>query len=603
MAYTSITVEGGLFPADLLDPVATGDIDGQRASDFGIDGGRLADEIQSSFSDARSFWDAFQRRLKRSSESKTTLTRQYWMVELLELLGFAQLVVQRSSSSAGGEQYFISHRAGEDPDAPPVHIVAIDQVLDRREGARRSPHALVQEYLNRSDALWGLVTNGSRLRLLRDSARLSKPTYLEFDLEGMVEGNAYSEFVLLYRLLHATRFPRESADAHECLLERYYQQGIDEGSRVRDKLRDGVEEALRVLGTAFLVHPESGPLREKLAGGQLDAAPYYRQLLRLIYRLLFLMVAEERRLMFPPGENAERPGVYHRYYSVTALRERADRYFAGDRYDDLWIGLRQTFRLFRESAAAEPLGMSPLDGELFGGDACADLEGAACTNEQLLRAVRHLSTFVDGGQRRRVNYADLDVEEFGSVYESLLDFRPEVSLDPPRFDLVVGSERKQTGSYYTPPELVRELIESALVPVVEERLREAHTAEAKERALLDLRVLDPASGSGHFLLAAARRIGRELARVRTGEEEPPPERYREAVRDVIRQCIYAVDKKPARRRPLQGRAVDGGTQPRPAALVPRPPREVRRQPGGRLRSEGVGRGRPGRRLQGRHRGR
>jgi hypothetical protein len=148
------------------------------------------------------------------------------------------------------------------------------------------------------------------------------------------------------------------------------------------------------------------------------------------------------------------------------------------------------------------------------------------------------------GQRRRVNYAGLDVEEFGSVYESLLDYHPHVSLDPPRFDLLAGSERKQTGSYYTPPELVRELIQSALVPVMQERLAKAKTKEEKEEALLGLRVCDPAAGSGHFLLAAARRIARELARARSGEEEPPPEQYRHALRDVIRHCIYAVDKNP-----------------------------------------------------------
>ena len=89
-----------------------------------------------------------------------------------------------------------------------------------------------------------------------------------------------------------------------------------------------------------------------------------------------------------------------------------------------------------------------------------------------------------------------------------------------------------------------ELIDSALVPVMEERLAKATTPEAKERALLDLKVVDPAAGSGHFLLAAARRIGKELARVRTGEPEPAPEAQRAAIRDVVRHCLYAVDRNP-----------------------------------------------------------
>jgi len=555
MAYTSITVEGGIFPADLLDQIAAGDAEGQAAKDFGIDGSRrLPDAIQGAFSDARAYWDAFQRRLARSKESSTTLTREDWMAPFLELLGFEDLVLQRSSVQVGTDSYVISHRAGQDPYSPPVHIVAVDETLDRRNGSRRSPHAVVQEYLNRSDAVWGIVTNGERLRLLRDTARLAKPTYLEFDLQGMLEGNVYSEFVLLYRLLHASRFPRDFASVQDSWLEKYYQQGIEQGGPVREHLRDGVEEALKEIGTAFLRHPESGALRGRFESGSLKEKNYYRQLLRLVYRFLFLMVAEERRLIFPLSEaGTTLQTVYTRYYGIGRLRDRADRYFAGDQHCDLWLGLRETFRLLRDNDAAKKLGLAALNGELFGPGACADLESACCTNEELLRVVRHLSTFVDeetgrrrggSGQRRRVNYAALDVEEFGSVYESLLDFHPQVTLDPPEFALVTGSERKQTGSYYTPPELVRELIESALVPVMEERLKGKRTKEEKEEALLGMRVCDPASGSGHFLLAAARRIARELARARGGEEEPAPEEYRHALRDVIRHCTYAVDKNP-----------------------------------------------------------
>jgi len=527
MAYTALALEGGFFPADLLERIASGEVDGQRPDDFGQDG-RLSDEIQAAFSDLRTYLDFFGRRRAHSRESLTSLTREAWMIPVLERLGYT-LAYQRTAAQAGGESYAFSHRAGDDPDAPPLHIVAYDQPLDRRgDGARRSPHALVQEYLNRSDALWGLVTNGTRVRLLRDSARLSRPTYLEFDLRAIVEGNLYSEFVLFYRLLHRTRLPQGGADAASCLLERYYQQGIDEGGHVREHLRDGVEQALKELGTAYLAHPHSEDLRVALRDGRLDAIGYYRQLLRLVYRLLFLMVVEERKLVFPEqATHAHRQHIYTEYYSISRLRQRCERYFAEDRETDLWRGLRQTFLLFREDAAAHPMGLTALNGELFGPLACQHLEEASCENAGLLRAIYHLSTFHDGKVRRRVNYAALDVEELGSVYESLLDFHPRVELEPtPRFDLVTGSER------------------SALVPVIEDRLAAATTRAAREEALLGLRVCDPASGSGHFVLAAARRIARELARVRTDEAEPPPEAYRAAVRDVIARCIYAVDKNP-----------------------------------------------------------
>jgi hypothetical protein len=366
--------------------------------------------------------------------------------------------------------------------------------------------------------------------------------------------------VLFYRLVHATRLPRGAGDAHECWLEKYYQQGIEQGGRVRERLRDGVQQALEILGTGLLAHPESVGLREKFASGRLAKIDYYRQLLRLIYRLLFLMVAEERRLLFVRDSKiADRQGIYDYWYSIERLRKRTDSRFLDDSHSDLWEGLKQTFRLFEDTASAAQLGLTALDGELFGRFACADLidtqreVGPKLRNDRLLSAIWHLSTFEDadgrrrrGAVRRRVNFGGLDVEEVGSVYESLLDYHPEVKIDGERskFELVAGTERKATGSYYTSRELVRELIRSALEPVIEDRLTKAATREEKERALLSLKVCDPTSGSGHFMLAAARRLGRELARVRSGEAEPNPIDYRRAVRDVIRRCIYAVDKNP-----------------------------------------------------------
>ena len=554
MSYSTISLEGGLFTPDLLERISQADsnVPGQSASDFGLRPNRsLLDEIQSSFSDASLRWDAFNRRRERSRQNLTTLTRQDWATPFFEILGFPPLEVQRGGIDLGGTNFPISHLTHSAENAPPVHIVAPDQSLDQRgRNTRRSPHALVQEYLNHSESLWGVVTNGARLRLLRDSARLSKPTYLEFDVQAMLEGNAYGEFTALYRLVHATRFPHPSAEPHECLLESYYNQGIEEGGRVRERLRDGVKNALEILGAALLRHPSNDALRDVFRSGRLSENAYYRQLLSFVYRLLFLMVAEERRVLFTNGGDAGLHNIYQRYYSVTGLRERAERRYAGDTHGNLWQGLAQTFRLFRDPIAAAALDLFPMNGELFKESTCRDLETAFCPNEAFLDALRNLSTFRDGDVIRRVNYAHLDVEEFGSVYESLLDYRPVVLTEneevsrQPSFRLAAGTERKQTGSYYTPPELVRELVDSALVPVMDGKLQAVKTPDAKEQALLSLRVCDPAAGSGHFLLAAARRIARELARVRSGEEEPAPAEYRTALRDVVRNCIYAVDKNP-----------------------------------------------------------
>ncbi|MYD52949.1 MAG: N-6 DNA methylase [Chloroflexi bacterium] len=556
MAWSTVTVEGGLFPSDLLDQIAEGEGDGQQPQDFGLERGRLSDEIQSAFSDAQSYWDSYRRRIDRSAEDQHTgLTRNAWMLPFFGLLGYREgdIVFRRESTTVGGVDYAISHFAGTEDHAPPIHILGCQYELHRRppQGGR-SPHALVQEFLNRDEALWGIVTNGLKLRVLRDSQRMARPTYIEFDLEGMITGSQYAEFALLYRMLHRSRFPRGAADAHTCLLERWFEQGIEQGGRVRDRLRDGVEAALEGLGRGFLQHRDSATLREQISSGRYTPNDYYRELLKLIYRLLFLMVAEERRLLFTV-ESSDKQRIYDRYYSATQLRERAAlpgrRTRESERHSDLWQGLLTTFRLFRSDDLAEQLGLYALNGELFGEAACRRLEGARISNADLLEAIDRLARFDDGQLLRPVNYAALDVEELGSVYESLLDFEPVIdsaSLDQLEmwgFRLTAGGGRKSSGSYYTPRELVQELIGSALVPVIEQRLKDAgRDPEVQEEALLSMTVIDPAAGSGHFLLAAARRIARELARVRTGEREPAPEAVRTAMRDVVPSCIYGVDK-------------------------------------------------------------
>ena len=249
---------------------------------------------------------------------------------LLEALGY-KLVFRRALAIGDGTSFVISHTAGEEQGAPPVNIAGANDSPDERGAGRRSAHSAVQEYLNQSDALWGLVTNGRQVRLLRNSSRIAKPRYIEFDLAGMMDSNVYSEFHLLYRLLHRTRLPHSSADASGCWLEKYYQEGVEQGGRVRDRLRDGVVETLKIFGNAFIAHPQSTHLREQIASGSLSAGSYYRELLRLVYRLLFLMVAEERRLMFPETkENETRRAIFTEHYGTGRLRSRAEGYIGDD---------------------------------------------------------------------------------------------------------------------------------------------------------------------------------------------------------------------------------------------------------------------------------
>jgi hypothetical protein len=124
----------------------------------------------------------------------------------------------------------------------------------------------------------------------------------------------------------------------------------------------------------------------------------------------------------------------------------------------------------------------------------------------------------------------------------LLEYAPHFlsTANQIEFAFTRGDERAATGSHYTPDDLVQPLIKHSLEYLIAEKLQEPDA----EKALLSLRVADVACGSGHILLAAARRIATELAIIRTGEEQPAPAAFRAAVRDVIRECIYGVDLNP-----------------------------------------------------------
>jgi hypothetical protein len=319
---------------------------------------------------------------------------------------------------------------------------------------------------------------------------------VEFDLRSILEDQRFQDFAALYRLLHRTRLPR-GADARDCLLDEYYAHSVEQGGRVREHLRVGVEECIRRLADGFLNRP--GPpneaLRQRVARGYTGYNPIrpeglYRQLLKLIYRLLFLLVAEDRGLLSPDS-------VYREHYGIARLRGTVDQRAAFNEYDDLWQSLRVLWRILSEEELAALLQLAPLNGELF---APMDMDECAISNGDLVGALGHLVYYQErSAPPRRVNYAALDVEELGSVYESLLEFHPAVEPDGAgrsTFALIAGSERKTTGSYYTPPELVAELIKSALDPVLRDRLA-AVPPRARETALLSIRVCDPACGSGH----------------------------------------------------------------------------------------------------------
>lgn len=548
MINPSIRIEGGIFSPDILSQLE--DLPGQRPGEFGLESGeKVKDEIARAWADAHDYWRIFQRKLEtvREGSNATSETRNLWIVPLLGLLRY-DLEYQPKGTELHGQIYAISHRA-TNRDGISVQIVGYNDPagLDRKPatGRRMSAHALVQEFLNLHEQLYGLVTDGHVIRLLRDSSRLIKQSYLEFDLDRIFTEGLFADFAAMYRLLHATRMPATTESAAESLIERYHQDSLDAGSRIRDGLSKAVEKAILDFGNGFLKHEANQALRDAVSSGELSPTQYYQQLLRLIYRLLFLMVIEERDLLFAPDAPKSQRDIHGQFYSVTRLRRLAEeRYLADPRHHDLWLALQSSFRLFEAYGLGEKLGIAPLAGDLFSDSAINLFDGCMLGNDVILGCLRALGLYrhPDTKQLIRVNYAALNVEEFGSVYEGLLEYEPAFSDDGRelRFVFRLGDERAATGSHYTPDDLVQPLIEHSLDHLIVEKLKD----DNPEAALLDLRVADVACGSGHILLAAARRIATELAIVRTGEEQPSPPAFREALRDVIRNCIYGVDLNP-----------------------------------------------------------
>ncbi len=554
MKTTSIKIEGQIISSEIFDKIDSAEIKGQLPKDFGFESNiKVKDEIQRAWANAKDQWKIFNRNIEKLSEEEfgTTETRKYWIIPFLDNLGY-QLNVGKAET-VNEKSYAISHRAAN-VDNFPVHIVSYKDSLDRppKSGIRKlSPHALVQEYLNLTEHLYSLVTNGNQLRVLRDSGKLIRLTYLEFDLQKMMEEDLYAEFSIMYRIIHATRMPQKMDEGDLSLIEGYHQDSLEAGARIREKLSEAVEKSIVLLADGFLNNRNNEELRKQIGEKHLNAEKLYQYLLRFIYRVLFLIVIEERDIVYPENSKDVKyyKDIYYDNYSISRLRKLSEKiFFFNDKLNDLWIQLRNTFKIFGDERLAEKLKLYPLDGELFDFGALGILSESDLDNRSLLSCIKNLSQFEDDKTHSviRVNYSALNVEEFGSVYEGLLEKDPSITEhgNNYKFTFVKGSERSSSGFHYTPEELVQPLIKHSLDYVIEDKVKAGKTKEEKESNLLSIKVCDVACGSGHILLSAARRIAQELTRVRTGEDQPSPEPFREATRDVINNCIYGVDKNP-----------------------------------------------------------
>ena len=569
MDYTSIHVYGHLLSDDILNSVEKDtNLVGNREQDFGIDS-RVSQTIDYAWSSLRNDWRFFQERSLLNDPYGTRRSRDL-MERMFSCLGY-ELTRQTSFVSINSKGYDITYLSEPLGNFPVIvvgdktgdaDIDTLDKCsLDFRakgDRQRKSPHATMLEYLNNTENVYGIIANGQTVRLIRNTGQLVKLTYIEFDLRRMLEEDKYTEFCLMFRLLHSSRF-RVSGD-EACVFENWFNMSIASGNRIRDGLSDAVKTAMEIIGKAAVRGRGLGneALRQAYDNHELTTNQFNKELIHFIYRILFLFIIEERQLVYQiPDSSSEEyrrlcrlQDIYKKYYAVSRFRSQSELYYLQDRrYNDLWQSLMDTFRLFESSGYGDALGIKPLGGVLFDDDTLHYLKDCSIDNEQFLQAFRALNEFVDDkGNRVNINYASLDVEEFGSVYEGILEMQPVISpasdTQEWNFGYVGGLDRKSTSSYYTRPDLVQSLIRTTLEPVIKEKLSRYHTKEEQVKALLSMKVCDAASGSGHFALAMARTIAWYVCTIRTGEDNPASLDYRQALREVIQKCVYAVDYNP-----------------------------------------------------------
>ncbi|MEU3992345.1 N-6 DNA methylase [Streptomyces platensis] len=562
LAFTAVTTVGGLLPADMLLRVPEGrNLPGTKPADYGLPSSvPVRDEAERAWEYLKPLWRDLRAALPADpvtgapAADPTGRAGTDWLAQLFRKLDFGALTEVGAAgipADSDPDKHFpVSHRHGP----ALVHLIPWNQDLDKRPAAGQFPaQSMLQDCLNRTEAhLWAVLTNGRRVRLLRDSSSFATAAYVDFDLEAIFDGELFSEFVLLYCVLHASRFTMAEGAASGCWLEKWRTVAIESGSRALDHFRDGVQAALTVLGTGFLSHPDNTALRANL-----DVHAFQTALLRLVYRMIFLFVAEDRGALLDPDADERTVDRFTRYFSTARLRRHALRRL-GTAHDDRYRALELLIEALGSEQGRPELGLKGLGGLFNDTPADKPLRGVRLANRHLFEAVKHLARVRDAGSARwrPVDYLRMGAEELGSVYEALLELVPKHSAADRTFELVdrIGNDRKKTGSYYTPTPLTETLLDSTLNPVIDDAVKRGEQRASAEgrpdpadtivEELLSLTVCDPACGSGHFLVAAARRIAKRVAAVRERNPEPTDEAVRHALHQVVARCVYGVDLNP-----------------------------------------------------------
>jgi len=436
--------------------------------------------------------------------------------------------------------------------------------LDQSSDKERNPSQQIDEYLRYSERPWGILTDGRYWRLYhRDTSKYNN--YYAVDLESMLERGDVNVFRYFYAFFRLEAFTSG-------WLAKVLQGSEDFAQKLTDRLEDQVYDALEMIAQGFLEHR-----RNRLTADRETLDNIYKHSLVLLYRLLFIFYAESREIL--PLDNA----AYRIQMSMDSIKKEVASPL--DRSVNLISGTSHIHTRLRDLFLAIDEGnpkidLPPYNGRLFSDTEHPFLHDKIVANEYLIPALDKLARVNDGDKRVYVDYRDLEVRHLGSIYEKLLEYNLHIADQPltlkggqyapaaasdtilkqaGKVYLRTGSnERKVTGSYYTPDYIVRFIVEKTLEPLLTAiTIRHADLSEdaswkvregeatALIAEVLALNILDPATGSGHFVVDATAYIaewlrGLGIRPADLGDED-------ELVywkRQVASACIYAVDINP-----------------------------------------------------------
>jgi hypothetical protein len=355
---------------------------------------------------------------------------------------------------------------------------------------------------------WGLICNGRALRIV-DCTRTWTHAGIEFDFDRLTSGP--KGMAALWLLGNAAAI-RGTLRSHVLASDL-------QASRICRSVSDGVLSSLPQLAGALAEH---APVR-------MQSATALDQALTLVYRILFLLFAEARSLV--PVWN----DLYRSAYSIDALTERASR----SATVGLWEGLQAISRVAHSGCKAGDLDVTAFNGRLFSPRHAPLVEQRTIHDGVIRDVLLALATESTRQGRRRISYHDLGVEQLGSIYERVLEYEPAGRAGS--WSLArTSNQRKATGSFYTPRALTEYLVRRTLAPLVADRSADQ---------ILDLRIADPAMGSGAFLVAACRFLADscEHAMIRDGQwlEADASASHRATLRRLVAErCLYGVDLNP-----------------------------------------------------------